>query len=933
MSPIPEASRRTVLSVAAAAGLLATAGPALPAAAYAPPRTVVPAQSLRTIAPGAGVKRVYKDVFKAATFMDMIIVPDLSGVPKLVTAMTGNTNQFQVFDAATGVREHTVSVPGKITSTLMWNPVTKEVLVGASGELMAWSFASPKVVSRGKVAPGASAVYGFDVDPSGRVWGGSYPGGIIWSYDPKTKAFAQMPAMDSDTDYVKSVGVWKDTVFAGTGSRKPRLISFPAGAPAQRTTIPLPESGDTGFVHRIIVRGDKLFVFAEDKTNTTRCYIYNPVKKAWEGQYKLKQASRAFSDPSGTTTWHTAQGSLVKTNLVTMADEILCTTNITTARALHVAGDKITLAGVHRGEPVIATYSISGKKEASRIRADVLEGSLTVQSLIGSDRGLLYFGGYQGDGLGSLDPVTDARWQCPSTVGISQIEHLMQYSRDKLYIGSYGSAKLYAFDQSKVTDDEDESAFTHITTLRQPYMQSRPFAWAAAGGKVLTGTVPEYGFRGGALAMIDPTTDTLGTVINKFIPEQSIVGLAGYGDIAYGTTSARGGYGIEDHTGDACVFAYNPRTDRTLWTSYLKGYQDLYSPILLDGVLYVATINGLLALDPSTGKLQRTLMLRSRTARPGYQSARALLLPGTTKIVHSSGNIVMLIDVAANTQSLLAKDGFGTQIAIMPDGRLFASHQNNHIAELHTAPTGSIPSGADQVTITAAGDLMLARSDGAGGFSTPEKIGSGWCPGTIKSFHVTDWNGDGVLDILVQRTSGVLQVYTGKPGGGFNAPTQVMSGWSTREITVGPWVKGPYPTVISVDSAGSVRRHPVGASGGIGQGYVIGSGWAGRQIVMIDMLENGRQGLLGRTGAKLILQPSNGASAFSGSEVQVASAGWSDTRALASVKNHFRAKTGLVSIKKTGALQYISSQGDRFGGIINTAVDLRGSLLAGSSRN
>jgi hypothetical protein len=926
-------TRRSVLSLAATTGFLTAVIPpgAASATMAAPP--LAPASDiesrLRAIAPGAGIKKVYKDVFQSSSYLDMLLVTDPGGAAKLVTATAGDSNQFQICDAVTGKQEFAATTPTgeKITSKLLWDSAGGIIYAGSGGELIAWSFAGRTLTSLGPVARGATHVGALEIDTEGRIWGGSYPDGITWTYDPSSGKFASYSAFDDRTEYVRAIGIWKDTVFAGTGSQDPHIVSFPQGSPERRTVIPLPDAPGTGFVHRIIVRGDKIFIFAEDSENITRCHVYDPVKSRWGDD--LESASYAFSKPSGTAVWRVADALLVRTETKTMTDTVLRPTNIGLTRSLLVTGDRILAAGHHEGEPVVAEYSVRGSSEVRRIRPNVTMGSFAVQSLIGSDHGLLYFGGYQGNGLGSLDPVTDARWRSASTVGISQIEHLMQYDRNRLYIGSYGSAKLYSFDRNRI--DEGNAAFDLISTLRKPYMQSRPFAWAAAGGKVLAGTVPEYGLRGGALAVIDPVNNELERVLNKFIPEQSIVGLAGSGDIAYGTTSARGGYGVDDYTGDAGVFAYDARADKTLWVSYLPGHQDMYSPILLDDILYVATINGLLALDPANGVLLETIAVRERAARPGYQSARALRIPGTGKIVHSSGDIALLIDVRDRTQSVLGRTGFGTPLAVMPDGRVFISYQDNHIAEIHTDPNPTIRSYSDLVTIDSAGNLMIAPSDGGGGYGAAVRQGSGWRPDTIQSFHVTDWNGDGVPDILVQRSNGVLELYRGKVNGGFEEPIGVASGWESKTMTVGPWTKGIYPSVVSVNGSGEVRRHPIDASGTVGAGYSIGTGWKDRNVTMIDM-GSGRQGLLGRSGTKLYFQPSTGMGPFQGPAAVVASAGWSDTTALSSVQGHFRDNSGLLSVKRSGELQYVSANKTGFAGIISYPMDLRGSLLAGSQR-
>lgn len=929
-------TRRSVLSLAATAGFLTAAAPPLTASAALPafPLTTAPAaggipSKLRVVAPGAGIKKVYKDVFQSSSYLDMLLVTDPAGVPKLVTATAGDSNQFQICDAATGTQEFVATTPTgeKITSKLLWDPKTGTIFAGGGGELFAWSFANRKLISLGRVAPVATFVQGLEIDAAGRIWGGSYPDGIIWNFDPKSGKFASFSALDAQTEYVRAIGIWKDTVFAGTGSQDPHIVSFPQGSPERRTVIPLPDAPGTGFVHRIIVRGDKLFVFAEDSKNATRCYVYDPVKSRWGDE--LTSASYAFSQASGTAVWRVAEATVVRTETKTMTDTVLCPTDVGLTRSLLVTGDRIFAAGNHEGQPVVVQFSISGRSEIRRVRPNVSMGSFGVQSLIGSDHGLLYFGGYQGNGLGSLNPATDVRWRSSSTVGISQIEHLMQYDTNRLYIGSYGSAKLYSFDRNRI--GEGDAAFALITTLRQPYLQSRPFAWAAAGGKALAGTVPEYGLRGGALAVINPVKNELERVLNKFIPEQSIVGLAGYGDIAYGTTSIRGGYGVDDYAGDAGVFAYNARANKTLWVSYLPGHKQLYSPILVDDILYVATINGLLALNPSTGALLETIAVRERTARPGYQSARALRIPGTTKIVHSSGDIALLIDVRERTQSVLGRTGYGTPLAVMPDGRVFISYQGNHIAEVHTGPNPTIRSAADLVTIDPAGNLMIAPSNGGGQYGAAVRAGSGWRPDTIRSFHVTDWNGDGIPDILVQRSTGVLELYRGKVNGGFEKPVSVASGWAAKNMTVGPWTPGIYPSIVSVNQFGEVRRHSIGASGTVGAGYSIGTGWKDRNVTMIDM-GSGHQGLLGRSGTRLYFQPSTGQGPFQGPASVVAAAGWSDTTALSSVQGHFRDNSGLLSVKQSGELQYVSAQKTRFAGIITYPMDLRGSLLAGSQR-
>ncbi|MBG0738953.1 PQQ-binding-like beta-propeller repeat protein [Paeniglutamicibacter antarcticus] len=924
-------SRRAVLSWAVVAGVTAALAPAAPAMADITPGTTTPT-TLRTIAGGAGIKRTYDDVFLTVAFLDMRIVNDLKGAPKLVTTTSGVTNQFQIIDLATGNLEYVDTVPIKISSKIGWNPSTHTVYFGrGDGHLMSWSFTDRKLKDYGKVHADATGIYGMEVSDDGRVWGGFYPNGIIWSFDPRTNAFTTQPRIDEGTDYVYGVAITGGTVYAGTGSRDAKIVSFPISNPAARTIIRLPESAPTGQVPQLFARGDRMFVFAEDAANLMRCFIYNLPTKRWEPRFGASPIRSFTGTATSSSTWTVAGGSVVNINTTTMAMTTLVTAGMDSPRSVYQDGDRLYVAGSDAGEPMIAEFSIARKTLTRKYAAKCKPGALSVQSLIASATGVLYAGGYQGNGIASIHPDTNARWQSVPTSGVGQIEHMMELDRDSIFIGSYGSGQLFRYTRSK--QSTGAGAFKLIVKLRTDYMQSRPFGWATAGGKVLVGTVPEYGLRGGALGFIDPKTDAI-TVKNKFIPEQSIVGLGGDGNTVYGTTSGRPGYGAPDYTGAAAVFAYDVAKDRVIWTVYLDGQNELYSPLLIDGELVVSTINGLIILDPGTGKVLRTHMLRNRSARPGYLSVRTLQLPGTSKVVHNAGGILTLIDLRAGTRSELASGAYGTQMAIRADGRLFASKDHTHVVELHTDAAPAISSKADLVTITHEGHLLSEASSGHGVFGNPVDHGAGWDRAGTLSFHVVDWDANGIPDILIQCTNGSLQLRRGVAGGGFQPPVTVgNSGWTAMQITVGNWNNTtPYPAVLAVDPAGNLLSYQVSSTGGLMAPVQLGTGWKGRQPVMMDMTGAGKQGIVARDGAKLVFQDSNGNGRFTGAEKVVAQAGWSDTVALAAVDGHYGDRTGLVSLNRSGGLRYISSTGTGFGGIINYPGARTGALLAGSSR-
>jgi len=182
------------------------------------------------------------------------------------------------------------------------------------GTLMSWSFTDRTLRDLGKVSDEAASLYALTVDDSGTVWGGSYPRGIIWNYKPVTQTFTALPSIDTDTDYVRGLTIRKGTLYAGTGSRNPKIVSFPLSNPGQRKIIPLPDPGDTGFVSQMFARGDRIFIYAEDAGNVTRCCVYNHRNQEWEGLYPGSMPIRSFSGTETTGSTLTVAGG----NLVTI---------------------------------------------------------------------------------------------------------------------------------------------------------------------------------------------------------------------------------------------------------------------------------------------------------------------------------------------------------------------------------------------------------------------------------------------------------------------------------------------------------------------------------------------------------------------------------------------------------------------------------------
>ncbi|MGO4384595.1 cell wall-binding repeat-containing protein [Specibacter sp. RAF43] len=221
-------------------------------------------------------------------------------------------------------------------------------------------------------------------------------------------------------------------------------------------------------------------------------------------------------------------------------------------------------------------------------------------------------------------------------------------------------------------------------------------------------------------------------------------------------------------------------------------------------------------------------------------------------------------------------------------------------------PRPSIQSPADLVAADGAGILWNYPANGVGGFGTRRQIGQGWSG--MRSVNVIDWNADGILDLVAQRTTGALSVYKGLSGGGFASPlTLASSGWAGYQLTIGYWLNSSkYPQILARDTNGvlTLWSNPSGA--GLGAPKQIGQGWGSLNLTMLDFDGDGRQDILAQDSSGAVrLYRSNGGGAFYGEPRKVIGTGWHAFTSITVLSDFSRpGAVGLLRRSTTGALSY-----------------------------
>lgn len=228
----------------------------------------------------------------------------------------------------------------------------------------------------------------------------------------------------------------------------------------------------------------------------------------------------------------------------------------------------------------------------------------------------------------------------------------------------------------------------------------------------------------------------------------------------------------------------------------------------------------------------------------------------------------------------------------------------------------SITAPSDLVAADATGTLWTYPPNYLNGFRPRARLGGGWS--TLKAGFNTDWNGDGIQDILAQWNDGRLTLYRGLFGRGFQAPVQIGHGWQNFDIVVGHWVRGSrYPSVVAKDGSGNVWHYPNTSGLGFAAAGIsrIGNGWGDMRLTMADWDRDGNQDLLAtRSNGQLMLYRSNGVGRFMNEPTRAIGQGWQAMDSMKAISGfQGPGSYGLRARSATGDLRYYPMPGNRWG--------------------
>lgn len=399
---------------------------------------------------------------------------------------------------------------------------------GDSGQILVFDPKSPEKAIQvvGRPAESESYLWMFTTGADNKIYGCTYPGAKIVSYDPATGAMVDHGVMDETQQYSREIQTGPDgKIYTAIGYGRANVVRFDPVTGAHESILPEEYRADE--------------------------------KQTFAGMYKGEDGK-------------------IYINAITMTPDAAGVKQQGTA-VLVVEGD-----GVHVAEHPASAVNQQTLRDGRRVANVTIDGTYDLIAPDGSvahktftykgagsgvfivengPLGRIYGGTWMPNELFYYDPATGALENPGNPTETGGEIYSMLDHHGALYVCAYPGAFLSKWDPSQPWNygrdrTNNPQGFGNIGPghLRPRAMIHGPEE------KIYIGSFPEYGRLGGSLGVWDPETDTLLENFPQLINNQSIVALA-YDEttgLVYGGTSTAGGGGTTPTEAEAKFFAFDP---------------------------------------------------------------------------------------------------------------------------------------------------------------------------------------------------------------------------------------------------------------------------------------------------------------------------------------------------------------------------------------
>ena len=534
------------------------------------------------------------------------------GLPVIYTSVTGdptgNGAIFYVIDLSDMKVLRSFPMKGSLDAWTHALAPDGTVYIGALHQLFQYS---PKTKQFRCVSPrvlGEHSIWALTTDEQGNVFGGTYPSGKVFKYDPVEDSFTDYGTVAEGQKYVRSITVYNGYVYAGTGTQGRIVMLHPESG--EVTAIPMPAVPDLSeieFVYGITRLEHYLFLYFRSHRN--ELFIYDLDQETWvDGRYDQFFCCHIPPAMNGNA-YFTLADEVVEFNLETLTPRPtgIKHPNISHGGWIELEGDQDfpgkTLVTMQYNGTIKLINPVT--KQVRSI-PPVMEGEPNmINTMEKGPDGRLYMAASMGTKGGEYDLASGTLRSFP----IGQADAI-GFFRDTVIFGVYPHCNIYRWNRNEA--DSVPKKWFDVEG------QSRIMTIAAGDNELYIGTVPEYGKHGGALIVCNPEVEDPSSirVYRNVVENHSFSSLTYRDGKLYGSTSVYGGLGCDPVEKDAKVFIFDPAEGRVIHEQVpsIPGLRTQMSVIGAlsfgpDGLLWAVSAGAVFAMEPNTLEIVKSKVI------------------------------------------------------------------------------------------------------------------------------------------------------------------------------------------------------------------------------------------------------------------------------------------------------------------------------------
>lgn len=505
----------------------------------------------------------------AAAIQGSHFIQDTKGDDYIFTVVRGLPAKLVGYHLKTNKMVLNSPLPGTDGSWDMEVSSDNTIYVSGNGKIYSYRLGDKDIRDLGFVLPDQKVVWDLVAGRNGKVYGGTYPGGQVFEYDPKS-GFKDVGAgaIQEGEDYVRSIAYdpKTDKIYAGIGSHA-GFVELNLKDKVKKQLL-AEQDKDHEFVYDMelvsgLKGGDRIFAWF-NSAKGVETFIYNLQTKSYEQRMAPIEIKSIVKEKNSQKVYYTSAGRVYVLDFAQKtpkAEEIARIEGRGRAAIWDSQGNYKVLTASHK----LFTIDVSNKMVLNEMLLDIPKAPISIQTIFWGPDQKVWSSGYLAGNHGTYDPKTGEHQDYP---GLHQTEG-MNNMGNTIYFGNYTKAEIYAYDVTKPWSTSKQNP----KFLGGIQNQDRPFAVLPLERRreMLFGTITGYGQLGGAIAHLNVDTEKLESFVNV-IPNHAIMSLIDYNGKIIGGTTIYGGLGAIPVEKRGKIFEWDPESKKVLWTDSIADY-------------------------------------------------------------------------------------------------------------------------------------------------------------------------------------------------------------------------------------------------------------------------------------------------------------------------------------------------------------------------